>query len=464
MSCGPRSPSRARRRYRRACRGLRKALGAGAGTTRDEPAGLRAPLRAGSARPPRLRASPRAGRARGPTTAAERLRDALALWRGAPLADFAYEPFAQAAIGRLAEVRLLALERRIDADLALGRDGALVRGARDARRRAPASRAPAAQLMLALYRSGRQAEALAAYQTARRVLVDELGIEPSAALQELERAILRQDPALETRAGDDAGALDPRIAWLGDGPPESLLAIAEPLARKEPRELIVARLLADRPAASAAAAERPESSTPRRSRHVGSSRGRPSSRATSPGADCRGSRPSRTSTSCLSPQRRRLLDDSDLGEPPALCTRATSPSSSAASRPPARCSSRSPGLTTTGARSSLAPGSRGAGRYRFASPGPRSRVAATRAACSRARPSPFSARCGVAAEPVLVEPGSRALVAAAEEAGGRRSSACRTAGARTASARPGARWPQAATRRCSCARACGRAASRRQRT
>src|SRR5581483_4791982 len=175
-----------------------------------------------------------------PKEAAERLREALALWRGAALADFVDEPFAQAAIGRLEEVHLLAVEMRIDADLdALAAEHPLRERLRG-------------QLMLALYRTGRQAEALAAYQTARRTLVDELGIEPSAALQELERAILRQDPALEL-----AQATTPErsilVAWLGDGPPESLLAVAEPLARKEPRELIVARLLADRPGLAAAA-------------------------------------------------------------------------------------------------------------------------------------------------------------------------------------------------------------------
>jgi DNA-binding SARP family transcriptional activator len=189
-----------------------------------------------------------------PQEAAERLREALALWRGPALADFAYEPFAQAAIGRLEEVHLLAVEMRIDADLALGRHAALVAELDALAAENPLRERLRGQLMLALYRSGRQAEALAAYQTARRVLVDELGIEPSSALQELERAMLRQDPALELEhpTPPERSIL---VAWLGDAPVESLLAIAEPLARKEPREVIVARLLADR-AGLAAAAER----------------------------------------------------------------------------------------------------------------------------------------------------------------------------------------------------------------
>ena len=94
-------------------------------------------------------------------------------------------------------MHLLAVEMRVDADLALGRHAALVAELDALAAEHPLRERLRGQLMLALYRSGRQAEALAAYQTARRVLVDELGIEPSAALQELERAMLRQDPALE---------------------------------------------------------------------------------------------------------------------------------------------------------------------------------------------------------------------------------------------------------------------------
>ncbi len=127
----------------------------------------------------------------------ERLREALALWRGPPLAEFAYEPWAQAEIGRLEELRLSALQDRIDADLALGRDGELVGELERLVSEHPLSERLRGQLMLALYRSGRQAEALAAYRAARETLVETLGIEPGAALRQLERAILDQDPALD---------------------------------------------------------------------------------------------------------------------------------------------------------------------------------------------------------------------------------------------------------------------------
>ena len=132
--------------------------------------------------------------------ASERLRDALALWRGPALADFAYESFAQAAIARLDEIRLAAVELRIDADLALGRHDELVGELEALVAEHPLRERLRMHLMTALYRSGRQAEALDAYQDARRALVDELGIDPSPALQELERAILRQDPSLDVGA------------------------------------------------------------------------------------------------------------------------------------------------------------------------------------------------------------------------------------------------------------------------
>src|SRR5262249_41690013 len=130
-------------------------------------------------------------------TAALRYRTALELWRGPALAEFGRDSFAQSAIGRLEDLRLGALEERIDADLALGRQGELV-GEREALvSQHPLRERMRGQLMLALYRSGRQAEALESYRRLRSALVEELGIEPSRPLQELERAMLRQDPALE---------------------------------------------------------------------------------------------------------------------------------------------------------------------------------------------------------------------------------------------------------------------------
>jgi predicted ATPase/DNA-binding SARP family transcriptional activator len=139
------------------------------------------------------------------TDAAQTLRDALGLWRGPPLADLAYEPFAQAEAARLEELRLAAIEKRVEADLALGRHADLVAELESLVAEHPLRESFRRQLMLALYRSGRQAEALAAYQDARRTLVDELGIEPGPELQRIERAILRQDPDLERRGGAAAG-------------------------------------------------------------------------------------------------------------------------------------------------------------------------------------------------------------------------------------------------------------------
>jgi len=131
-----------------------------------------------------------------PASAATVLREALALWRGPALADFLYEPFAQTEIARLEELRTVVLEERIDADLALGRHAELVSELEALVQAQPLRERPRAQLMLALYRSGRQADALAAYRTARKTLVEELGIDPGPDLRELEAAILRQDESL----------------------------------------------------------------------------------------------------------------------------------------------------------------------------------------------------------------------------------------------------------------------------
>jgi DNA-binding SARP family transcriptional activator len=135
-------------------------------------------------------------RAREPDEAAGLLRDALALWRGPPLADLADEPVIAAAAG-LDELRLETLERRIDADLALGRHSELVSELESLVVEQRFREQLRAQLVLALYRSGRQADALEAYAAARRAFVDELGVEPGSALQELQRAILQQDSALD---------------------------------------------------------------------------------------------------------------------------------------------------------------------------------------------------------------------------------------------------------------------------
>jgi DNA-binding SARP family transcriptional activator len=137
--------------------------------------------------------------------AADLLREALALWRGAPLADLAYEDFAQAEIARLDELRASALEQRIDVDIALGRHRELAGELEGLVAAQPLRERLRRQLMLVLYRSGRQAEALEAYQDARRALVEELGIEPSRELRGLEAAILRQDPSLDFVSATESG-------------------------------------------------------------------------------------------------------------------------------------------------------------------------------------------------------------------------------------------------------------------
>jgi len=131
-----------------------------------------------------------------PARAAGQLSAALGLWRGPALADMRYEAFAQAETGRLDELRVACLEERIEADLALGRHAALV-GELEARiLEQPLRERLRAQLITALYRSGRQSEALDQYQSTRRMLADELGLQPSVELRELERMILAHDPAL----------------------------------------------------------------------------------------------------------------------------------------------------------------------------------------------------------------------------------------------------------------------------
>jgi DNA-binding SARP family transcriptional activator len=191
-------------------------------------------------------------------TSAERLRDALSLWRGPALADFAYEPFAQTAIARLEDLRLTTLELRVEADLALGRHSELVGELEMLVAENPLRERPRRQLMLALYRSGRQPEALEAYRHARSSLSEELGIEPSPALQELERAILRQDPTLELdeeerqtsvpTPGRSIVAVSRELGSL-----DALATLGASLTRQPPRELILAQLPASDAELTAAA-------------------------------------------------------------------------------------------------------------------------------------------------------------------------------------------------------------------
>ena len=156
----------------------------------------------------RLRREGRQALAAGrPTHAAQKLREALALWRGPPLDDLAYENFAQAEIVRLEDLRLAVQEECFDAELALGRHADVVGELESLSAQHPVRERLRAQLMLALYGSGRQAEALEAYQDARRALTDELGIEPSRELRDLQQAILQQDPALDRRSAGEAAVM-----------------------------------------------------------------------------------------------------------------------------------------------------------------------------------------------------------------------------------------------------------------
>jgi DNA-binding SARP family transcriptional activator len=192
-----------------------------------------------------------------PADAAARLREALSLFRGPPLSDFGYESFAQAAIARLEEIRLAALELRIEADLTLGRDSELVGELQALTAEHPLRERLRGHLMTALYRTGRQTEALDVYQQARRALVEEFGVEPSPALQELGRAILRQDPALDASRAVPAAAGEPAersiiVAALDESQLDALLAVAEPLVREPPGALILASIVREAAALGAA--------------------------------------------------------------------------------------------------------------------------------------------------------------------------------------------------------------------
>ena len=147
-----------------------------------------------------------------PARAAELLRTALALWRGRALSDFAYERFAQDSAARLEELRLAAVEERIEADLRLGRHVELVPELEGLVREQPVRERLRAQHMLALYRSGRQADALESFRDARRALTDELGLEPGRELRELEQAILTQAPELDAPRAAGAPWRRPAVA------------------------------------------------------------------------------------------------------------------------------------------------------------------------------------------------------------------------------------------------------------
>jgi DNA-binding SARP family transcriptional activator/nucleotide-binding universal stress UspA family protein len=176
-----------------------------------------------------------------PRKAVASVDEALSLWRGQPLAELAYESYAQPAIARLEELRTHALELRIEAQLELGRHADAIAALEELVPAHPFRERLRSQLMLALYREGRQAEALDVYSRARDELVESLGIEPAPALQRLQQAILRQDKSLDAPLPPPERSI--LVASQDTERLPGLLAIAGPLARQPSRELILARLL-----------------------------------------------------------------------------------------------------------------------------------------------------------------------------------------------------------------------------
>jgi DNA-binding SARP family transcriptional activator/tetratricopeptide (TPR) repeat protein len=155
--------------------------------------------------------------------------DALSLWRGPALAEFAYQRFAETEVARLEELRLDCIQDRIEIDLTAGRHSSVVGELEALVKEHPLREGLRAQLMLALYRSGRQAEALEVFQEGRRALVEELGIEPSRVLRELERAILQQDPTLD---------LEPLSSEQEELPPPPSVPAASMTVTREARKTV----------------------------------------------------------------------------------------------------------------------------------------------------------------------------------------------------------------------------------
>jgi YVTN family beta-propeller protein len=207
---GDRPPETARSALQVYVAGLRKTLGDDGRALRTRAPGYVLDVKPGALDLDRFTALRAEAQAAGDEERrSERLREALDLWRDTPLADLSAEPFAAKTVARLEEQRLEALEQRIDADLALGRHASLVPELEALVAEQPYRERPRAQLMLALYRSGRQADALRAYQTARRTLGDELGLEPGPELRELEAAILRHDARLSVNGSVASAAEEP---------------------------------------------------------------------------------------------------------------------------------------------------------------------------------------------------------------------------------------------------------------
>ena len=194
-----------------------------------------------------------------PQEAAETFAEALALWRGPALSEIAEGGMLVAEALRLDEMRLHALERRIEAELACGRDAELVGELRALVAEHPLREPLRAHLAVALYRAGRHVEALDVLREARRSLADELGLDPGPRLQELERAILVHDPALGApslplpAAAPIAPQRSIMVAQLGAEALDALIGLAAPLAARSNRELLVTALVEDAGSLGAAA-------------------------------------------------------------------------------------------------------------------------------------------------------------------------------------------------------------------
>ena len=235
---GAQPPEAGRKRLHVHVSRLRKTLGAGDGPLLTRPNGYMVRVEPNELDLERFERLAREGStalAEGdPERAAERLREGLRLWRGPPLADLSLEPFAQPEIGRLEELRLGALEDRIEADLARGRHAELVAELEVLVAEHPLRERLRRQLVLALYRAGRQADALAAYRAARAMLIDDLGLEPTPDLRRLEQAILTHDASLQAPERASTSRL-PAPVTRTIGREEDRRAAVELLARDDVR-------------------------------------------------------------------------------------------------------------------------------------------------------------------------------------------------------------------------------------
>ena len=195
------------------------------------------------ARYERLVAEGRGAAADDPARAAQILAEADALWRGDALAEFTYEAFASASITRLSELRLAVIEERLEAELQLGRHLAAIAELEPLVAAHPLRERTRGLLMIALYRAGRQADALRSYQEGRLVLAEELGLDPGPELRQLEAAVLAQEPELDAPV-PPAVTEPPPAAWKGhrSTPPESLT----PLVGRDDELHKLTQLLADR--------------------------------------------------------------------------------------------------------------------------------------------------------------------------------------------------------------------------